>query len=172
MKNYQVNFGNGLSKTICSNIVFNIPEGSMTTRIDEKKKSYLDDFILKVLSLYAKYGLQSCLTYRTDGEYAPITFWADSSQDLFGPMCNTDVTLTSENLPLFEQALRDCFNVSKACAYYGLDLFICRTLKRKPDYTVWPQSEVYRRNEEYSPLFLKIKFLFDSVQESDEILEG
>ena len=157
--------------------------------INNLEKKYFYDFILQVLSVYAKYNLQSFLTYRTDGEYAPVTFWAESHQNLFAPIGTFDVTLTPENLPLLEKALEDVDKASNSLlTHCGLDLFICRMNKRKPNYEWWhlpaeatlmPQSETciknevgeYIHNHKHSPLFLKIKPLFDCIEESGEILE-
>lgn len=117
------------------------------------------EFISQVLSLgdgFSKYGdLWDCFWWRTDGEYAPVTFFINCN-DLFWWGTADCEELTPENLPLLLESITD---VRKACGvdcdernkllddqdkwnlhYHsgseGAQLFCCRLRKMRPQQPV------------------------------------
>lgn len=68
------------------------------------------DFFRQVLAIgdgFNNYGdLWECLWWRTDGEYAPVTFFVNCN-DLFYWASADCETLTPDNLPLLLQAVKD-----------------------------------------------------------------
>ena len=106
-------------------------------------------FILRVLGLtsYASGDMPESLMYRTDGEYAPITFFINCSDEFFwgGADCEE---LTPENIHILEEALEDCRRVNRVLAScYAASLFCCRVRKMRP------QGCCYPSEREFWPLF-------------------
>ncbi len=70
------------------------------------------------------------LLWRTDGEYAPVTFLVDCG-GLFDYACADSEPLTPENIAILEQAYRDIRAV-EPLSIYGQELFCCRVRKMRP----------------------------------------
>lgn len=68
-------------------------------------------------------GLWSLIWWRTDGEYAPVTFWVICS-DLFVWGCTDDEQITPENFPMLLPTVKDvatALGASDPCGSTGLD---------------------------------------------------
>lgn len=112
----------------------------------------LSDFILRVLRATA---FDHCdeIWWRTDGEYAPVTFLAKCN-DLFywgGADCER---ITQQNVHLLERAKEDLTAVAikghrkgYAATLYAVDLFCCRVRGMRP------QGCCYPREREAWPIF-------------------
>jgi hypothetical protein len=67
-------------------------------------------FVLKVLHLCATIDFTDCLWWRTDGAYAPVTFFVSCS-DKFATSCADHEELTPSNVDVFEKAIADCLAI-------------------------------------------------------------
>lgn len=106
-----------------------------------------DDFVLQVLSFFSDHDLHDSLWWRTDGEYAPVTFFAKTSDVLSWGMADCE-PVTPETLPLLQAAVADCVAVGeRRGALCGIELFACRIARRRP------QEPAYPQNRDLWPLF-------------------
>ena len=64
------------------------------------------NFVLRVLRTYEPMDLEEVL-WRTDGKYAPVTFWAGCNDCFWWATADTE-EITPENIHLLEQAKKDC----------------------------------------------------------------
>lgn len=107
----------------------------------------LCEFMLDLLGLLAEHYAHDMVWWRTDEDYAPITFFVNAN-DLFAWGCSDAVTVTAENLPLLKQAIADCNDVDPVLGIFtAFSLFACRVEKMRP------QGAAYPRNEAFWPLF-------------------
>lgn len=107
-------------------------------------------FILRVLRVLDGIDARYSLSWRTDGEYAPIRFFINCN-DYFCWGCADSVDLTPDNIEVLEQAIADLkvSGVEHAEKHYGTDLFCCRVSGLRPqgccypkDRGVWPLFDV------------------------------
>lgn len=102
----------------------------------ERANVVKDDFILAVLELFARHDRHSEVWWRTDGAYAPITFFVNCN-DVFAWGCADCEQLTEETLPALAQAYQDSDKV-------GAELFCSRVRKERPQgafYAYIPEEE-------------------------------
>jgi hypothetical protein len=97
-------------------------------------------FILRVLQAT---GFDDCDTiwWRTDGEYAPITFFVNCNDTFWWGTADCE-EITPENLPLFEQTLADEKAVT---GYHGAiwvgALFAARVRQMRPQGAAYPKEQ-------------------------------
>lgn len=101
------------------------------------------DFIMRVLDITSihRFDCAGELTWRTDGRYAPISFFVDCS-DLFYWGCADSEPLTPENVDEFERAYEDLkaqFGYTMA-SIYGSMLFCARQRKLRPQGCCYPDD--------------------------------
>lgn len=100
------------------------------------------EFLLKIFEA-ASYEYCNDLFWRTDGEYAPVTFWVNCN-DLFYWACADNEEITPENVELLKNTIKECeqydeedrknnvdFSNTFISAYSTL-LFCCRVRKMRP----------------------------------------
>lgn len=105
------------------------------------------DFVMQLLAFIADEELHGLIWWRTDGEYAPITFWTNSN-DLLAWGCADGEEINETTLPLLRQAVADCKAIDPVCgAITGCELFACRLNKMRP------QGAAYPKDRELWPLF-------------------
>jgi hypothetical protein len=89
----------------------------------------------------AECDCQSLLWWRTDAEYAPVTFFIQCSDefDLATADCER---VTPENLQVLKDAIKDCQVAEKdKWAVYGPLLFCARVRKMRPMKMSYPKDE-------------------------------
>ncbi len=101
------------------------------------------DFILRVLRVVGTNNHDD-IWWRTDGEYAPVTFWVKCS-DLFWWGVADLEDLTPENIGVLEQSYRDVQAAAPddhAADIYGASLFCCRVRKLRPQGCCYPPNKL------------------------------
>lgn len=101
---------------------------------------------MPILQFLAKHELTSSVWWRCDGKFAPITFLLNMN-DVFAWACADAEELTLENLPVFEQAVKDCMEACDVGEAYAPNLFAARIRKMRP------QGAAYPPDKELWPLF-------------------
>lgn len=91
----------------------------------------MNDFILKVLQITSNNDNCDDIWWRTDDEYAPVTFFINCSDQFFWGSADC-VTLTPENINELKKAYEDAEKVYKYGDCYGSSLFCCRINKMRP----------------------------------------
>lgn len=101
-------------------------------------------FNLRVLDAVA---FDNCdmLWWRTDGEYAPITFFVNCN-DLFWWATSDAEDVTPENVHLLEESIKDVEAIDD-CSSWATSLFCCRSRKMRP------QGAAYPKDKRLWPLF-------------------
>lgn len=106
------------------------------------------EFILDVLDTFG-HGMGELISWRTDGEYAPVTFWVNCN-DLFYWACSDCEDITPENMPILKQAFADLEeaypDIGKCWAG---ELFAARVRGMRPQRPVLDKYD-----ERIRPLFL------------------
>lgn len=106
------------------------------------------EFILDVLDTFG-HGMAEMITWRTDEEYAPVTFWVNCN-DLFYWATSDGEDITPENLPVLKQAFVD---LESAYPHMGKcwagELFAARVRGMRPQRRV-----LDKYHESIRPLFL------------------
>lgn len=98
------------------------------------------EFTLRVLRAFG--GVRDDLAetddlwWRTDGEYAPVTFFVKCS-DVFEWGCADLEQITPENIHVLEQATKDCEGAMKFGAVYAGILFCCRVRGMRPQGAIY-----------------------------------
>jgi hypothetical protein len=87
------------------------------------------DYMVTVLDLYFRADCHSDLFWRTDHQFAPVTFFAMCS-DFFDWATADCEQITKENLPLLLQTYEDCKKIN-ALDYFD-SLFAARVRKMRP----------------------------------------
>ncbi len=101
------------------------------------------EFILKVLDLFSRYDSQDSVSWRTDGEFAPVTFFVNCS-DLFWWATADAEDITPENFGVLEQAFIDCQAADKVVGtVYAPSLFAARVRKLRPQRAAYPKDEPF-----------------------------
>lgn len=106
------------------------------------------DRALAVLRYAGFYGIGERIWWRTDSDYAPVTFFVNCN-DLFDWGCSDCEILTPDRLPLLGRALTDC---AKALGHgddaekrgwpWGIDLFVARLRGERPQGAAYPPKEL------------------------------
>lgn len=105
------------------------------------------EFILDLLGFVADQDLCGMLYWRTDGQYAPVTFWINTN-DLFAWACAEGEEVNESNLPLLKQSVEDCVKIDPILGTLeGCALFAARMNKMRP------QGAAYPKCRELWPLF-------------------
>ena len=105
-----------------------------------------EQFILEVLGLMADTDCYSCIWWRCDGEYAPITFFVNCN-DLFWWATADVEQVTPDDLPALRQAIAEVCEIDKHGAPEGFELWAARKRKMRP------QQPAYPKDERLRPLF-------------------
>lgn len=101
------------------------------------------EFVRRVLDLF--WENKDSLHWRVDGEYAPVSFFV-MCNDFFDWACADVEAITPDNLPVLEQALKDCKALDNE--EWGAELFCARVREMRP------QGAFYKSiPEELWPLF-------------------
>ena len=134
-----------------------------------------NEFILDVLTTFAPDDCSS-IWWRTDGEYAPITFFVNCN-DVFAWACADAEDITPESLPILKQSIEDVRSVLDIDRFdrdrewrianidrchwmsFSIELFCSRMRKMRP------QGACY-------PMFKELWPLFDACGSEREIDEG
>lgn len=90
-----------------------------------------EEFMLKVLGLFATADLCHEVWWRTDTEFAPITFMVNCNDFFYYASADCEA-VTEENLPVLEQAMKDCTDAKGNTSYEASLLFCARVRNMKP----------------------------------------
>lgn len=97
-----------------------------------------DGFVLRVLSVLASNDGCDDVWWRTDGEYAPVTFLVNCN-DVFFWGCADAEHVTRENVDELERAYADC-RAASGHPTYGAALFCARLRKERPQGAAYPKE--------------------------------
>jgi len=99
------------------------------------------DFVLDVLKTTGDYDIGGMIFWRTDEDYAPLTFFAICN-DVFAWACADAEEITPQNLPDLKKALKDV-EISNHCCNYieGVALFVSRIRKERPQGACYPEDK-------------------------------
>jgi hypothetical protein len=102
-------------------------------------------FVMRVLAVFAISPNDSVeyLSWRTDGQYAPITFMANCSDDFYWGTGDCE-TITPDNIGELEQAVADVVAITGdafGTAYFGVMLFCARLRGMRPQGASYPDDE-------------------------------
>ena len=112
-----------------------------------KSDNDISQFVMHVLNLASKHDLCTAIWWRTDGEYAPITFFVNCD-DLFYWGCADAEKITPENIDSLEQSIIDAGAICKhGEELYGIELWCSRMRHMRP------QGACYPLDRELWPLF-------------------
>ena len=101
----------------------------------------MDKFALEVLQVFAKYGLHDMLFWRTDGEYAPITFFVNCNDLFYWATADLEV-INPDNFPEIERAMKDVgARPVSSESLDGLSLFCARSRKMRPQKCAYPEDK-------------------------------
>lgn len=97
-------------------------------------------FVHRVLTVFAENDLCGSLYWRTDGEYAPVTFFVNCN-DVFCWGCADGEDVTPANLGVLEQAIADCEAIDAVVgSCYAVDLFASRVRGMRPQGCCYPDD--------------------------------
>ncbi len=107
----------------------------------------LEHLVMPVLELMSKHHIHDMLSWRCDGEYAPITFWIKcSDQFWWGTADAEDVTI--ERLPILKKAVEDCNEIDPVLGEIDGCYLFCSIVRK-----LRPQGCCYPENKKLWPLF-------------------
>lgn len=86
---------------------------------------------MRILRLAAEFDDYGELWWRTEGEYAPITFFVNCN-DLFYWACSDAEVITEDNINILEQSYIDAVKAEKHGECYASELFCCRVRGMRP----------------------------------------
>lgn len=89
------------------------------------------EFVQRVLQVAAKNDDCDSFWWRTDGEYAPVTFLVNCN-DLFVWACADCERITPENVERYAKAYEDCAAIEPSSRFWGPLLFCARERKMRP----------------------------------------
>lgn len=100
------------------------------------------DFVLRVLRLFDEWdGLeQDNLWWRTDGEYAPVTFLVNCNDAFWWATADSE-RITPDNVAVLEQSLADCKAYSPNGRSHADLLFCCRVRGMRPQGATYKHIE-------------------------------
>lgn len=98
-------------------------------------------FVLRVLRTFAMFPNDLCgdLTWRVDGEYAPITFLVDCSDDFAWGTADGEPLADGADLDALETALADARAVEPNYALFGVTLWVARKRGIRPQGAAYPK---------------------------------
>ena len=96
--------------------------------------------ILTVLSFISDNDMEGDVSWRCDGDRAPITFWINCN-DTFAWGCSDGEHFSVGDLPDIKRAMEDCENAIKHYSHYGVILWIARARKMRPQGAAYPQKK-------------------------------
>jgi hypothetical protein len=98
------------------------------------------EFIYRVLVAVADAEAYGDLWWRTDGDYAPVTFFVNCN-DLFAWACGDVERVTPENVGEFERAAADAYAADPEFgSIYAPALFCCRVRGMRPQGAAYPKD--------------------------------
>jgi len=99
-------------------------------------------FVLRVLQITGVFAGELCgdIYWRTDGEYAPVTFWIGCN-DLFDWGSADSEQITPENLPILERSIADATASCEVGRAYASTLFCCRVRGMRPQGACYPKEK-------------------------------
>ena len=106
---------------------------------DNQGATVTNSFIVQVLDLFARNDLRDSLYWRTDGEYAPVTFWVNCS-DVFAWGSADVEPLTKADLDDLRKAFEDTKAASNNTTY-GPELYCARRRRCRPQGAAYPGDE-------------------------------
>lgn len=121
---------------------------SETNTLAKLSPTDLLGFILHLLHVIAGAEGHDWLWWRTDGEYAPVTFFANCN-DCFWWATSDCERITPENIDILGQAIIDCEQADPVFGtIYAAELFAARVRKMRP------QGATYTPNNKFMwPLY-------------------
>lgn len=102
------------------------------------------EFVLRVLRLFGQTDCTGELFWRTDGDYAPITFFANVN-DVFFWGCTDNEKITPDNIAEAEKAVADVRDITGKTGWSTdaawVNLFAARLRKDRPQGAAYPSDE-------------------------------
>ena len=101
-----------------------------------------NNLVMRILNITAQYDDFDEIWWRTDGDYAPVTFLVNCN-DLFIWACSDAEPITEDNIDIFEQSYKDSTKADKYGECHATALFCCRVRKSRPQgafYSYIPES--------------------------------
>lgn len=96
-------------------------------------------FVLRVLRLMAEHDNCDGIWWRTDGEYAPVTFFINCNDLLFWGCADCE-RVTPENIDRLEQAYLDCLAAGDKHGLWGNGVFCARVRQMRPQGACYPKN--------------------------------
>lgn len=129
-------------------------------------------FIESVLDLFAKNEEHSALWWRTDGEYAPVTFMVNCNDEFYWGTADAE-PITSDNLAVLEQSYKDVTATGfKFAEVYGAMLFCARVRKERPQHAAYPRFDKRAQTENNISAWRALVDLFDAAGPPREVNSG
>lgn len=109
------------------------------------------EFILRVLRAF-DFGDGDSIWWRTDGEYAPVTFLVNCNDEFYWGCADCE-EVTPRNIGILEQSIADCKEATKGKSFgagtcsergstvYAPMLFCARVRKMRPQGAVYPGGD-------------------------------
>lgn len=98
------------------------------------------EFVLRVLRLTSEMEEGGdFLWWRTDGEYAPVTFFVNCNDTFWWGTGDVE-PITPDNIAVLEQAAKDCADVDEVLDGYAGELFCARVRKMRPQGAAYPKD--------------------------------
>ena len=108
-------------------------------------------FVMHVLKLTGEWDICGSLWWRTDGEYAPVTFFINCN-DVFYWGCADAEAITPENIELLEKSMKDSSGAYQYGELYGTMLWCARVRKQRPQGAAYPsERELWTLFDECGP---------------------
>lgn len=100
------------------------------------------EFVMRVMRGFAMFPNDLCdvLTWRTDGEYAPITFLVDCSDEFAWGGSDCEPLTDGADLDALEAALAEVAAVEPRYPGYGTTLWVARKRGTRPQGATYPSS--------------------------------
>ena len=107
--------------------------------MEELQQYIVAPFVFRVLRLFSENHKCDDLSWRMDGEYAPIRFYINCG-DLFYWATADAEDLTPDNITIMEQAIEDCKKLVLWGTIYADSLFAARVRKMRPQKPAYPKN--------------------------------
>lgn len=113
-------------------------------------------FLHRVLRATSSIDYTDCVNWRTDGCFAPVSFFVNCSDSFYTSSADSE-DLTPSNIDEFERACADCLDIYTAnresfATFYAPLLFCARVRKMRPLSSSYPKDQ-YRDVPELTELF-------------------
>lgn len=116
-------------------------EAKMSRTLSDKPEHF--DYVMDMLKFIEEEDLGYQFWWRTDGAFAPITFFVNAN-DLFYWACGDAEEVTPDALPALKQAIADCKAIDPTDdADVGCWLFTCRIRKMRPQGAAYPAKKYW-----------------------------